>query len=90
MKMDLGTIASLAKFYNLCAEYKKDKTRRNKKKVTASLKDMKYMIKSELKRKTITQEEYEELIKKLSDVVDGLDKNPGEAVENADKQKGNK
>lgn len=63
--MDLGSIATIERFNQSCEDYAKDKTKKNKKKMIKNFEYAKSVLNAELKRKTISVDEYNNYTNKL-------------------------
>ena len=63
--MDLGSIATIEKFNQSCEDYAKDKTKKNKKQMVKDFEYAKSVLNAELKRKSISVDEYDSYINTL-------------------------
>ena len=63
--MDLGSIATIEKFNQSCEDYAKDKTKKNKKQMIKNFEYAKSILNAELRRKSISVDEYNNYTNKL-------------------------
>lgn len=63
--MDLGSIATIEKFNQSCEDYAKDKTKKNKKQMIKNFEYAKSVLNAELRRKSISVDEYNNYTNKL-------------------------